>query len=112
MIEQARIRKFWENCGFWEMSWPSRPRPTDSWWYGSERVSLPLIEDMNSLIKYAVLEVQKWGYNIHIHIVKGKRVKVVISDVCTTFQASDKDLTDALFLAIEKVFEATKGQAA
>ena len=48
-------QKFWEHFGFWEMSWPSHPRPTGAW-FSPDNIQLDTLPDidLNNLFKYAV----------------------------------------------------------
>ena len=100
MTEPTREQWFWEQCGFQRFKEPGGFR--QGWLYpnGEIYIQLPLVD--NKLIEYAVPEVAKRGFNIHIHFVVGKKVKVVISNTASTFQANAIELKDALFQAIYK----------
>ena len=56
------------------------------------------------LFEYAVPNLESKGFNIHIHLVSGKKPKVIVSNAYVTYLKSDDVLATALFWPCYKAF--------
>lgn len=64
-----------------------------------------ITKSIDAFIKWIKPEIDRRGFNIHFHLVQGKRPKVVISNAQSTYSATDDSLAVALCLATEKLME-------
>ncbi len=113
--EQELSKKLAEFAGFYEGthiadSWYERRlkwRRGDKFWVPPGmliQIKLPNFpQSQDACEEWLVPEITKRGYNIHIHYVVGKRPKVVISNTCFTYSATNDKVSLAFCLAIEKL---------